>query len=140
MSSYEVVPLRAFTRNCIWMIRDASHAAVVDPGDARPAFDYLPRGKLQLAAVINTHHHANHDGGNAALTGRGKVPVCGPHDARIPDVTQRLADGERIALPHFGLELPVGNAHPTNHDDSAPRTRRNQLRNHSRFASDLPDL
>jgi hydroxyacylglutathione hydrolase len=107
MSTYEVIPLHAFKDNYVWTIRDASHAAVVDPGDARPVLDYLQREKLQLAAVINTHHHADHVGGNAALLERGKVPVYGPHDERIPEVTRRLADGERLTLPHFGLEFEV---------------------------------
>lgn len=35
------------------------------------------------------------------------VPVFGPNDARIPDLTQRLSDGDRITLPHFDIELEV---------------------------------
>lgn len=105
--SWEVIPLRAFSDNYVWTIRDASHAAVVDPGDARPVLDYLEREKLELAAILNTHHHADHVGGNAGLLARWKVPVFGPHDDRIPHVTQRLKDGERCTLPHFGIGFEV---------------------------------
>lgn len=105
MAAYEVVALRAFADNYIWTIRDAGFAAVVDPGDAQPVLDYLAREKLQLVAILNTHHHADHVGGNAALLARTKVPVFGPHDERIPEVSERLADGERLTLPHFNIEM-----------------------------------
>lgn len=107
MSAFEVVPLRAFRDNYIWTLRDAGHAAVVDPGDARPVLDYLKREKLELVAILNTHHHADHVGGNGELLKRFNAPVFGPHDARIAEVTHRLAEGERITLPHFGLEFEV---------------------------------
>lgn len=105
MATYEVVPLRAFADNYIWTIRDAAFAAVVDPGDAQPVLDYLDREKLQLVAILNTHHHADHVGGNAALLAKTRVPVYGPRDERIAEVSERLADGQRFTLPHFNIEM-----------------------------------
>lgn len=107
MTSVEVVPLRAFSDNYIWTLRDSGHAAVVDPGDARPVLDYLRSERLELVAIINTHHHADHVGGNADLLKHYRVPVYGPHDERIREVTHRLADGDRITLPHFGIEFRI---------------------------------
>jgi hydroxyacylglutathione hydrolase len=107
MSNYEVVALRAFADNYVWTLRDARRAAVVDPGDARPVIEYLRAEKLELVAILNTHHHADHVGGNAALLSSWNVPVFGPHDDRIGEVTHRLRDGERFTLPHFGVEFEV---------------------------------
>ncbi|HET9662941.1 MAG TPA: hydroxyacylglutathione hydrolase [Burkholderiales bacterium] len=107
MSAYEVVPLRAFSDNYIWTIRDRQHAAVVDPGDAAPVLDYLKREKLRLVAILNTHHHADHVGGNSALLAHADVPVYGPVDPRIHEVSQPLSDGDRIRLPHFDIEFDV---------------------------------
>jgi hydroxyacylglutathione hydrolase len=107
MSAIEIIPLRAFSDNYIWTLRDAGHAAVVDPGDAAPVINYLERERLTLVAILNTHHHADHVGGNAALLRRWQVPVFGPHDSRIAEVTHRLGEGERITLPHFGTALEV---------------------------------
>jgi hydroxyacylglutathione hydrolase len=107
MSPYEVVPLRAFNDNYIWTIRDASHAVVIDPGDAKPVIDYLATERLELAAIIITHHHADHTGGVKELVAGRSIPVYGPHDPRVPDATQRLAEGESITLPHFGIKLTV---------------------------------
>ena len=107
MSAYDVIPVRAFNDNYVWTLRDATRAVVVDPGDAQPVVDYLDREGLELAAILNTHHHADHVGGNAALLRRWKVPVFGPRDERIAEVTGRVGDGDRVRLPHFGIELEV---------------------------------
>lgn len=105
MPAHQVVALRAFADNYIWTLRDATHAVVVDPGDAQPVLDYLEREKLQLAAILNTHHHADHVGGNAALLARHPAPVYGPRDERIAEVSVRLADGESFTLPHFNIGM-----------------------------------
>lgn len=107
MISFEVVPLRALTDNYVWTVRDGKCAAVVDPGDARPVIDYLEREKLELVAILNTHHHADHVGGNRGLLARWKVPVYGPRDDRVAEVTHRLKEGDRFTLPHFGIEFGV---------------------------------
>jgi hydroxyacylglutathione hydrolase len=107
MNAYEVVPVRAFSDNYVWTLRDATHAVVVDPGDARPVIEYLDREGLTLSAILNTHHHADHVGGNAALLARWQVPVFGPRDERISEVTGRVGDGDRVRLPHFDVELDV---------------------------------
>lgn len=105
--SIEVVPVRAFSDNYIWTLRDQTHAIVVDPGDAKPVQDYLAAEKLELAGIIITHHHNDHIGGVKALIAGRKIPVFGPHDERVPDATQRLREGETITLPHFGIRLTV---------------------------------
>lgn len=104
---HDIIPLRAFSDNYIWTLRDASHAIVVDPGDAAPVLDYLDANKLQLAAIVITHHHNDHIGGVKQLLAGSNIPVYGPHDERVPDATQRLRDGEIITLPHFGIDLTV---------------------------------
>lgn len=107
MMPHRVIAIPAFSDNYIWTIRDESHAVVVDPGDATPVLDYLAREGLQLAAILNTHHHADHVGGNGTLLAYQRVPVFGPRDERIPEVTQRVGNGDSITLPHFGIELHV---------------------------------
>jgi hydroxyacylglutathione hydrolase len=102
-----VIPLRAFADNYVWTLRDATSAVVVDPGEARPVLDYLKRENLKLVAILNTHHHNDHVGGNAELLAHYPVPVFGPSDDRIATVSQRLKEGDRIRLPHFGTEFAI---------------------------------
>ena len=107
MSGIEVFPVRAFRDNYIWTLRRGGDAAVVDPGDAGPVLEYLRAEKLRLIAILNTHHHADHVGGNVELLKHYDVPVYGPHDARIPTVSHRLREGERFRLEEFGIEFSV---------------------------------
>ena len=103
-----VIPVPAFTDNYIWVLHDGARAAVVDPGEARPVLDYLAREKLTLAAVLLTHHHADHIGGLAELLAQTPAAVVyAPHDERIAQVTQRVREGDRVTLPAPGVTFEV---------------------------------
>ena len=82
-------------------------AAVVDPGDAAPVLAYLERERLELAAIVNTHHHGDHVGGNRALLARWPAPVFGAARETIPGVTRVLAEGDTFSVPGIGLDLSV---------------------------------
>ena len=107
MNELRVFPVRAFQDNYIWVLRLGGNAAVVDPGEAGPVLDYLRAEHLQLTAILNTHHHADHVGGNAELLRHCPVPVYGPCDERIPTVSRGLREGERFTLAEFGIEFSV---------------------------------
>ena len=89
-----LVPLPAFADNYIWMLQDGRRAIVVDPGQAKPVFDALARDNLQLAAILVTHHHADHTGGVAELHAATGAPVFGPARERIPEPFTPLAEGD----------------------------------------------
>ena len=103
--------LGAFNDNYLWVIHNGRHAAVVDPGDATPVIEYLNATGLELAAIICTHHHADHVGGVDHLLDflniRGKIPVYGPASERIPSRTQALIEGDRIVVPYLELAFEV---------------------------------
>ena len=110
MSEIEIYPVCAFKDNYVWTLRREGKAAVVDPGDAAPVLDYLRAEKLELTAILNTHHHADHVGGNAELLSHYRVPVYGPHDERIPTVSHRLREGDCLAMQ---LDRPTMFYNPT---------------------------
>ena len=88
-SNFEVVPLRAFKDNYIWTLRNSHYAAVVDPGDAQPVLDYLQRERLELCAILATHHHPDHVGGIADLLAGRSVPVYGPRGEPIATLDRK---------------------------------------------------
>lgn len=91
------------------MLQHGPHAIVVDPGDAAPVFDALAHGKLQLAAILVTHHHADHTGGVAALQAATGATVFGPARERIPEPFTPLAQGDHadaLGLRFEVLDIP----------------------------------
>lgn len=103
----DVIPLRAFRDNYIWCLRDAAHAAVVDPGDAVPVMQYLEAERLRLVAILATHHHADHVGGVAQLAVEYSAPVYGPARETIPALTHPLREGDRVRIAELDLDFGV---------------------------------
>jgi hydroxyacylglutathione hydrolase len=79
----------------------ALEAAVVDPGDPKPVLRLLQNTGCTLTAILNTHHHADHTGGNMDLLEHfPDIPVFGGAGdrGRIPGQTHFLAEGDEIAV------------------------------------------
>jgi hydroxyacylglutathione hydrolase len=100
-----LIPLPAFQDNYLWLLHDGDRALVVDPGDAQPVRDYLAREGLQLAAILVTHHHADHIGGVDALREATGAHVWGPAREKIPEPVTRLAEGDEIEV--LGLRFRI---------------------------------
>ncbi len=103
----DIVPIRAFSDNYIWLLQSGTRAAVVDPGDERPVIDHLERHGLGLCAVLLTHHHADHVGGVKGLLQHHHVPVYGPANERIASVSVPLHGGDRVSLEPIGAAFQV---------------------------------
>jgi hydroxyacylglutathione hydrolase len=107
----QISPIKAFSDNYLWLFRqqDSKLACVVDPGDAGPVLASLEAQKLELSAILLTHHHADHTGGVNELLKHFKVPVYGPESKAIPQVTHPLHEGDtvRVCETEFRvLEIP----------------------------------
>ena len=103
----QVVPLRAFKDNYVWTLRNARFAAAVDPGEARPVLDYLAAEKLQLTAILATHHHQDHVGGIEELLRSHKVPVYGPRGEPITTLSHAVGGGDKVSIEQLGVSFEV---------------------------------
>jgi hydroxyacylglutathione hydrolase len=105
-----VTPVRAFSDNYIWLAhapRDLRQVAIVDPGEASPVREALRTQRLAPAAILLTHHHADHVGGAAELSSEFDVPIYGPASERLPFAVKPLKEGDVVALDSLGLHLEV---------------------------------
>ena len=100
-----MLPLPAFTDNYIWMLHDARHAVVVDPGDAAPVLQALSSLGLPLQAILVTHHHGDHVGGVDTLREATGAAVYGPAAERMPEPITRVAGGGAVTA--LGLRFSV---------------------------------
>jgi len=101
----KLIPLPAFQDNYLWVLHDGRRAIVVDPGDAQPVLACLQRDRLQLEAILVTHHHPDHIGGVDALRDATGAAVHGPAREPIPEPFARLAEGD--AVNALGLAFRV---------------------------------
>lgn len=97
----DVYRLPALSDNYIFLLHDAhqNQAAVVDPAEAGPVLEKLAELGAELIAIFNTHHHADHVGGNREL--RKHFPNLtvygGAEDRdRIPGQEVFLKEGDRV--------------------------------------------
>lgn len=105
--SLQVTAIPAFNDNYLWLIHDHAYAAIVDPGDAAAVEAALARYQLKLAAILLTHHHADHAGGVKALVSHWQVPVYGPAGEQIPGISHPLRENDRVSLSSPSLQLSV---------------------------------
>lgn len=103
----EIHAVPAFRDNYLWVLAEGSKAAVVDPGDAAPVEDFLARRGLELAAILATHHHADHVGGLVALASRWRCPAFGPAGESIAGLTKKLREGDRIVVPGLDVAFEI---------------------------------
>jgi hydroxyacylglutathione hydrolase len=109
----EIVRIPALSDNYIWLIHDkrADKTAVVDPGDPAPVLAELKRRSWKLNAILNTHWHPDHTGGNAALKAETGAVIIAPsgEGTRIPGAdwlaggNNKIKVGQHVA--HI-LEVP----------------------------------
>ncbi len=104
---FDVIAVPAFKDNYIWLLRKGRLAVAVDPGDAAPVEAALEREALELAAILITHHHADHQGGVAGLVRDRALPVFGPASESITALTHPLRGGETFALEAIDAQFSV---------------------------------
>jgi len=107
--------LPAFSDNYIWTLSTPGCADIfVDPGQAAPV---LAVTRTQMpAAILLTHHHADHIGGVEELRQRWpNLPVYAPDDERIAFPCYRVKEGDTIRLPGFEFKVLDVPGHTRSH-------------------------
>ena len=107
--SHLPMPLPALDDNYIWLLQGTGgHAVIVDPGAADPVDQALARLGLHLAAILITHHHADHIGAVGTLRERHpQARVYAPHDARIARADVRVSGGDCVRIDTAALAFDV---------------------------------
>lgn len=100
-------PLPAFRDNYIWLLAKDSNAVAIDPGESAPVQHALTSLQLQLAAILITHHHADHTGAAAALARQYTCPVFGPANEVIQAVDRPLREGQTAEIPELQAQFSV---------------------------------
>ena len=116
----EVVAVPQLTDNYAYLVVDPGgrDAGVVDCAEASPVLSEITRRGLRLVAILATHHHFDHVGGNTdLLTAVPNLRVYGSAgDApRIPGITHRLQDGDPVEIGLLRARALMIPAHTSGH-------------------------
>jgi hydroxyacylglutathione hydrolase len=92
-------------------------AAVVDPSEADPVLARIDQEGVTLSAIINTHHHRDHTGGNEGILARHKVDVYGhkSDDGRIHGLTHGVDEGDEVCVGELKANVFFIPGHTTGH-------------------------
>lgn len=98
----DIIQIPALADNYIYLLRcaETGATAVVDPSEAAPVQAELERRGWSLDAILNTHHHHDHTGGNLALKAAYGCTVTGfgPDAARIAGIDTQVQDGDAVQV------------------------------------------
>ena len=96
-----IKPLPVLQDNVVWIWARGREAVVVDPAVAEPVRQWLVDRKVELAAVLQTHHHADHIGGTPDLLRQwpsAAVIAAAADQERIPFQTVSVEPGMQLEL------------------------------------------
>lgn len=120
-ASLHITALPAFSDNYLWLIEDGQHAVIVDPGDAAVVQAALQQRGLILAAILLTHHHADHTGGAETLQRDWQCQVYAPHSAHMAYqavTATRVGDGDTVhisSMPALSFQVLALPGHTLDH-------------------------
>jgi hydroxyacylglutathione hydrolase len=98
----EIHQIPVLSDNYVYLAHDVATGmtAVVDPATHEEVLEALAEKGWTLSHILNTHHHADHTGGNMALKQATGCTIVGPRADRdrIPGIDVEVGDGESYAL------------------------------------------
>lgn len=116
----DVTPIPQLADNYAYLLIDpgSGEAAVVDCAEAGPVLAEVGRRPVRLTAVLATHHHFDHVGGNAdLLTALPALSIYGSAEdaARIPGITHRVREDDSIEVGRLRGRIIFIPAHTSGH-------------------------
>lgn len=111
------IPLLRDNYGYLIVCQNTNHAAIIDPSEAEPVQRRVEQEKVSLTAILNTHHHRDHTGGNAGLLARQKLAVYGHRSdqARIPGLTHGIDEGDEVHIGELKGKVLYIPGHTTGH-------------------------
>jgi hydroxyacylglutathione hydrolase len=119
MSPIEIHMFPCLKDNYGYLLHDgeADVTAAVDTPDARAYLAELDAKGWRLTHILNTHHHADHAGGNLELKGRTGCVIVGPRAdaARIPGIDVEVGEGDLFPFGSRYVEVYDTPGHTRGH-------------------------
>jgi len=113
----EVIPVPVLSDNFAYLLVDTAkkEAAAVDPAESDKVIAAARARSLRITAILTTHHHADHAGGNEALLRDiPNIPVYGGDD-RIAALSNKVKEGDSFKIGDITVKVHFTPCHTTGH-------------------------
>ena len=116
----KIIPIPVLSDNYAYLIIDeaTNEAGVVDPSEAGPVAAAVKREGVNFTAIINTHHHWDHVGGNEELVKEfPNLKVYGhkKDETRTPCITNMVDEGDTIQIGNLAGHFLFIPCHTSGH-------------------------
>jgi hydroxyacylglutathione hydrolase len=111
------IPLLRDNYGYLLVCEKTHQAAIVDPSEAEPVLRRVEQEKVELVAVLNTHHHRDHTGGNEGLLAKKPLKVYGhkSDQARVFGLSEAIDEGDAIQVGESSGKVFFIPGHTTGH-------------------------
>jgi hydroxyacylglutathione hydrolase len=111
------IPLLRDNYGYLLVCEKTHQAAIVDPSESEPVLRRIAQEQVTLTAILNTHHHRDHTGGNEGMLAAHKVRVYGHRSdqARVFGMTNGVDEGDEIHIGELQGKVFFIPGHTTGH-------------------------
>jgi hydroxyacylglutathione hydrolase len=111
------IPLLRDNYGYLLICESTNQSAIIDPSEAEPVLRRVEQEGPDLRAILNTHHHRDHTGGNEGLLAARRIEVYGhARDRdRIPGLTRGVEEGDIISIGALSGRVLFIPGHTTGH-------------------------
>ena len=111
------IPLLRDNYGYLVVCEKTKQAAIVDPSEADPVLRRIEQERVEPVAILNTHHHRDHTGGNQGLLATHKLKVYGhkSDQERIYGMSDGVDEGATIQIGELKGSVFFIPGHTTGH-------------------------
>ena len=111
------IPLLRDNYGYLLVCEKTRQAAIVDPSEAAPVLRRIEQQAVTPVAILNTHHHRDHTGGNEGLLASRQLRVYGHRSdrARVFGMTHGVDEGDEIQIGETKGKVFFIPGHTTGH-------------------------
>lgn len=111
------IPLLRDNYGYLLVCEKTQQAAIVDPSEAVPVLRRIEQAAVTPVAILNTHHHRDHTGGNEGLLASRQLRVYGhkSDQARVFGMTHGVDEGDEIEIGELKSKVFFIPGHTTGH-------------------------
>ncbi|KAK3595808.1 hypothetical protein CHS0354_014624 [Potamilus streckersoni] len=116
--SLQIIPIPMALDNYAYLIFDtqSKSAVVVDPGDPEPVENVLNEMDITPEAVLITHKHWDHSGGNSQMKNHYRgIRIYGGIRDDVPDVTHSVTDHDVLEFGRLKFHVVFTPGHTEGH-------------------------